>query len=113
VFINFSPDGVARERELSEKMLSEALKQLGECWLIDMLPNGNELLIRQGRRENGTISQKCWYWLWNMDSGELKRIGYFDELRIINWLSSKEAIIEMISMDKDKVFCDYRILRLP
>jgi hypothetical protein len=113
VFINFSPDGVARERELSEKMLPEALKQLGECWLIDMLPNGNELLIRQGRHENGTISQKCWYWLWNMDSGELKRIGYFYELRVINWLSSKEAIIEMISMDKDKVFCDYGILRLP
>jgi hypothetical protein len=48
-----------------------------------------------------------------MDSGEVKRIGYFDELRVIGWLSSKEAIVEMISIDKGKIFCDYGILRLP
>jgi len=111
VFIYFSPDGVVRERKLSERILPKALKQLGECWLIDMLPNGNELLIRQGRHED--VSQKCWYWVWNMDNGELKRIGYFDELRIIKWLSSKEAIVEMISRDKGKIFCDYGILYLP
>ena len=111
VFIYLSPNGITRERKLTKKMLSKALKRLGECWLIDMLPNGKELLIRQGK--HNICGQKCWYWLWNMDSGEVKRIGYFDELRVIGWLSSKEAIVEMISIDKGKIFCDYGILRLP
>lgn len=117
-FVYFSSDGIARERELTEKMLPDALKQLGECWLIAMVPNGRELLIRQGvHHPNDQQWQKCWYWLWDMDNGSVKRIGYFGELTVIEWLSPQEAIIEMRSIEdvdgEEKVFCDYGILRLP
>lgn len=119
VFIYFSPDGIARERELSEKMLPDELKKLGECWVIEMLPNGRELLIRQGNHysEEGKRWQKCWYWLWEMDSGSVKRVGYFGELTIIDWIGPREALVSVTSLEEvngeEKVFHDHGILRLP
>ncbi len=113
VIIYLSPEGIAREREISEEMLPKEMSELGECWYVAMLPNGRELLIRQGRHsvpKNGWSEwQKCWYWLWDMEKGTLKRVGYFDELDIIEWVGPREAVVAVESA-KESLF---GLLRLP
>ncbi len=92
----YSPENLEKEQVIVgwDEPYPEALKPLGQCTLIAIVPDGRRLILQEG--QFAPYGEKKRVWVWDIEAGTvapLEQIGWITQ--VYGWIGTEWMIVEM------------------